>query len=65
MTMMFTVGGMALGAWLAGALYDLTGDYTASILAAFGFNVLNLAIASLLIARDRMRPAGEAILRPA
>ena len=65
MTMMFTVGGMALGAWLAGALYDLTGDYTASILVAFGFNVLNLAIASLLIARDRMRPAGEAILRPA
>ena len=65
MTMMFTVGGMALGAWLAGALYDLTGDYTASILAAVGFNVLNLAIASLLIARDRVRPAAEAILRPA
>ena len=64
-TMMFTVGGMALGAWLAGALYDLTGNYTASILAAFGFNVLNLAIASLLIARDRMGSAGEAILRPA
>ena len=64
-TMMFTVSGMALGAWLAGALYDLTGNYTASILAALGFNVLNLAIASLLIARDRMEPVGGAVLRPA
>ena len=65
MTMLFAVGGMALGAWLAGALYDLTGDYTASIRAALGFNVLNLAIASWLIARDRVWPAAEAMLRPA
>ena len=65
MTMMCTVGGMALGAWTAGVLYDLTGNYTASILAAVGFNVLNLAIALWLIARDRWQPAGEPILRPA
>ena len=65
-TMMFTVSGMALGGWLAGALHDLTGSYTASILAAVGFNVLNLAIAALLIApRGRPRPAGAPILRPA
>lgn len=64
-TMLFTVGGMALGAWLAGALYDMTGDYSASILAAFGFNVLNLGIAGWLIARDRLPPAGAPILRPA
>ena len=64
-TMMFTVGGMALGGWLAGALYDLTGDYTASIVAAVGFNVLNLAIATLLIARDRSPRATGPILRPA
>ena len=64
-TMLFTVGGMALGAWLAGALYDLTGDYTASILAAFAFNVLNFGIAGWLIARDRLPPAGAPILRPA
>ena len=49
--MLFTVGGMALGGWLAGALYDLTGNYTASILAALGFNVLNVGIAAWLIAR--------------
>ena len=63
--MLFTVGGMALGGWLSGALYDLTGNYTASILAAFGFNVLNVAIVARLIARDRVPPAGQAMLRPA
>ena len=64
-TMLFIIGGMALGAWLAGALHDLTGNYTASILAALGFNALNLGIAAWLIARDRMPPAGEPVLRPA
>ena len=57
MTMLFTVCGMALGGWMAGALHDLTGDYTASILAAFGFNVLNFGIAAWLLARDRRPPA--------
>ena len=64
-TMLFTVCGMALGGWLAGALYDLTGNYTASILAALGFNVLNLGIAAWLLARDRVPPHGEAIPQPA
>ena len=64
-TMLFTVGGMGFGGWIAGALYDLTGDYTASILAALGFNALNLGIAAWLLARDRAPPAGEAIFRPA
>ncbi len=64
-TMVFTIGGMALGAWLAGALYDLTGNYTASILVALGFNVVNLGVAVWLIVRDRVPPAGVAILRPA
>ena len=61
-TMLFTVWGMALGGWLAGALYDLTGDYTASILAALGFNLLNLGIAAWLLARDRRPPALRAPL---
>ena len=65
MTMLFTVCGMALGGWLAGALHDLTGDYTVSILAALGFNVLNLGIAAWLLARDRRPPAGAAAARAA
>ena len=64
LTMMFTVGGMGLGGWTAGALYDFTGDYTASILAALAFNILNLGIATWLLARHRISPAGEAMLRP-
>ena len=65
LTMLFTITGMALGGWLAGALYDLTGDYTASILAALGFNVLNLGIAAWLLARDRRSAAGEATAQAA
>ena len=64
-TMLFAVGGMGFGGWVAGTLYDFTGDYTASILAALGFNILNLGIAAWLLVRDRVPPAGEAILRPA
>ena len=44
MALMFTICGMALGAWMAGALYDLTGTYTASYVNAIGFNLLNMAI---------------------
>lgn len=65
MTMLFTVGGMGLGGWIAGTLHDFSGDYTASILAALGFNIVNLGIAAWLLARHRMPPAGEAMLRPA
>ena len=57
--------GMGLGGWIAGALHDLTGDYTASILSALGFNLVNLGIAAWLLARDRTPPAGGAIPRPA
>ena len=51
--LLFTLCGMALGGWLAGILYDLTGSYTVSFMNAIGFNVLNLAIAAFLLYRDR------------
>jgi MFS family permease len=44
-SLLFTVGGMALGGWMAGSIYDLTGSYTASFMNAIAFNVLNLMIA--------------------
>ena len=50
--MLFTFAGMALGGWMAGALYDLTGSYTASFINAIAFNVLNAAIV-LYLARRR------------
>ena len=51
--MLFTFAGMALGGWMAGALYDLTGSYTASFINAIAFNVLNAAIVVFLAQRHR------------
>ncbi len=50
-TLLFTIVGMACGSWLAGALHDLTGSYTASFLGAITFNVLNLIIVGGLLKR--------------
>jgi len=47
-----TTGGMALGGWMAGILYDLSGSYTLSFLNAIFFNGINLAIAIFLLRRD-------------
>lgn len=48
-----TIGGMALGGWMAGILYDLSGSYTLSFLNAIAFNIMNLWIAFFLLRRDR------------
>ena len=48
-----TVGGMALGGWMAGALYDLSGSYTLSFINAIAFNVMNLTIVVYLLRRDK------------
>jgi MFS family permease len=51
--LLFTIIGMALGGWMAGALYDLTGSYTVSFINAIAFNVMNMAIAGVLLRRSR------------
>ena len=48
-----TLLGMALGGWLAGYLYDLTGSYRLAFVNAVAFNVLNMAIAGILLRRAR------------
>ena len=48
-----TMAGMALGGWMSGAIYDLTGSYQAAFLNGIGWNVLNIAIATLLLVRAR------------
>ena len=55
--MLFTFAGMALGGWMAGALYDLTGSYTASFINAIAFNVLNAAIVVYLARRRQILAA--------
>ena len=52
---MFASFGMALGGWLGGYVFDVTGSYSNAFLAGFGFNVMNLAlIASIYFRRNRM-----------
>ena len=53
---MGTVFGMALGGWLSGEIFDLTGSYQAAFLNGLGWNLLNLSIASFLLLRSRRRP---------
>jgi MFS family permease len=48
---MATVFGMALGGWLSGLIYDLTGSYQTAFLNGFLWNLLNLAIAVGLLRR--------------
>jgi MFS family permease len=44
-------GGMALGSWLGGAVFDATGTYRTAFLIGAAFNLGNLAIITSLIAR--------------
>jgi MFS family permease len=44
-------GGMALGSWLGGAVFDTTGTYRTAFLIGAAFNLGNLAIITSLIAR--------------
>ena len=50
---MFTLFGMALGGWMSGKAYDLTGSYTAAFVNGIAWNALNLAIAFYLLWRVR------------
>jgi len=53
--LMATVFGMALGGWISGVIYDLTGSYHAAFLNGVLWNLLNLAIAVSLL-RTPARP---------
>ena len=52
-----TLFGMALGGWMSGAIYDLTGSYRAAFVNGIVFNLLNVSIALFLLRRSRLEPA--------
>jgi MFS family permease len=46
-----TMIGMALGGWMSGKVFDLTGSYHAAFINGLAWNLLNLSIASFLLWR--------------
>ena len=63
--LMFTLFGMALGGWMSGKVFDLTGSYHAAFLNGLAWNALNISIALFLLARTSgwtgQRPLPSAI----
>jgi MFS family permease len=55
--LMMTLLGMALGGWMSGAIFDLTGSYQAAFLNGLAWNLVNFTIAAWLLMRSRSHPA--------
>jgi MFS family permease len=55
--LMATLFGMALGGWMSGAIFDLTGSYRAAFMNGLLWNLLNVAIVLWLLSRPRLRLA--------
>lgn len=53
--MMATILGMALGGWMSGWIYDVTGGYHMAFINGIVWNVLNIAIMVLILMRTRPR----------
>ncbi|HMN81008.1 MAG TPA: MFS transporter [Burkholderiaceae bacterium] len=60
--LMFTLFGMALGGWMTGKVFDLTGSYQAAFVNGIGWNFVTVTIATTLLVRAR-RLYGEPMLR--
>ena len=52
--LMATLFGMALGGWMSGAVFDLTGSYRAAFINGIGWNLLNISIIVFLLYRVRI-----------
>jgi MFS family permease len=50
-----TLIGMALGGWMSGFIFDVTGSYQAAFLNGLGWNLTNVSIVTWLLLRSRRR----------
>jgi len=57
--LMFALFGMALGGWMSGLIFDLTGSYRAAFANGFLWNLLNIAIIGWLLIRSRTSTSGR------
>ena len=60
--LMATLFGMALGGWMSGKVFDLTGSYHAAFLNGIAWNLLNLSIACYLLRGHAARRRAAAAL---
>jgi MFS family permease len=58
---MCTLLGMALGGWMSGKVFDLTGSYQAAFVNGIAWNAVNLAIAWMLLRRGGPRRPALAV----
>lgn len=63
--LMATLFGMALGGWMSGAIFDLTGSYRAAFLNGTAWNLLNVGIVAFLLYRARRGHLGAVPFRVA
>src|SRR3546814_678048 len=59
--LMATLFGMALGGWMSGAIYDLSGSYQAAFVNGLAWNALNISIIGFLLYRAKRGPGRAGI----
>jgi MFS family permease len=59
--LMMTILGMALGGWMSGWIYDVTGSYQWAFLNGIIWNFMNIGIMTALLLRSRPRPPQAAM----
>jgi MFS family permease len=59
LVLMATLGGMALGGWISGFIFDLSGSYRIAFLNGLAWNLLNGSIVLWLLLRGRARPRAQ------
>ena len=53
LVIMMTIVGMALGGWMAGWIYDISGSYFLAFINGIAWNLLNVGVMLLILVRTR------------